>query len=53
MNIQNRFEQEVYLENTERRFSEQNLNPELSVHISLLLSGEEVSTSKLPIILIA
>ena len=41
MNIQNRFEQEVYLENTERRFSEQNLNPELSVHISLLLSGEE------------
>ena len=41
MNIQNQFEQEVFIESTERRFSEQNLNPELSVHIFSLLSGEE------------
>jgi regulator of cell morphogenesis and NO signaling len=41
MNIQNRFRQEVYLENTKRRFSECNVNSDLNVHIASLLAGEE------------
>jgi regulator of cell morphogenesis and NO signaling len=41
MNIQNQFQQEAYLENTSKRFSERNLNSELSIHITSLLSGQE------------
>lgn len=41
MIIQNQFQQEVYLENTKRRFSERNLNSNLNAHITSLLAGEE------------
>ena len=41
MNIQTRFQQQVYLENTTRRFSEQKLNSDLNRNIISLLAGEE------------
>lgn len=41
MHIQNQFQQETYLENTSKRFSSHNLNPELGNHITALLSGQE------------
>lgn len=41
MHIQNQFQQETYLENTSKRFSSHNLNPELGNHITALLSEQE------------
>lgn len=41
MNIQNQFQQETYLENTVKRFSEGNLNANLNAQIASLLAGEE------------
>jgi regulator of cell morphogenesis and NO signaling len=46
MNIQNQFQQETYLENTAKRFSQGNLNSELNSHITSLLAGEEVFQTK-------
>lgn len=41
MIIQSQFQQEVYLENSKRRFTKHNLNSDLNSHITLLLAGEE------------
>ena len=41
MHIQNQFQQETYLENTSKRFSERNINSDLSNHVTSLLSGQE------------
>lgn len=41
MNIQNQFQQEVYLENTKRRFFESNLSSDLNMKVISLLENEE------------